>query len=197
VVALETFLMREPNASDKDQIQRRIEVLKKQIASEKAAPPNTAATPLTPTTPPPNESLPAQQPTPSPADHAQGKRPILPLIVTGVGGVVLIVGVVVYAKGAKDTKDFESQCPNRVCDTTKQGYQDLIDGGNSARSREITGGVVAGIGAATVAGGLIWYFLSPRSGGAATTASAGTLRHPLLMPAVSPGFSGLSLSGAF
>jgi len=39
VVALETYLVREPSSSDKEQIQRRIEVLKKQIADEKAAPP--------------------------------------------------------------------------------------------------------------------------------------------------------------
>src|SRR3954468_3589657 len=38
VVALETFLVREPGSADKEQIQRRIEVLKKQIASEKTAP---------------------------------------------------------------------------------------------------------------------------------------------------------------
>src|ERR1700761_8957689 len=38
VVALETFLVREPTSGDKDQIQRRIEVLKKQIADEKTTP---------------------------------------------------------------------------------------------------------------------------------------------------------------
>src|SRR6188768_176565 len=38
VVALETFLVREPGSPDKEQIQRRIEVLKKQIAVEKAVP---------------------------------------------------------------------------------------------------------------------------------------------------------------
>src|SRR6478609_6755436 len=52
VVALETFLVREPNAADKEQIQRRIEVLKKQIAAEKAAP--VAAAPVAaPVNPPP------------------------------------------------------------------------------------------------------------------------------------------------
>jgi hypothetical protein len=198
VVALETFLVREPNAADRDQIQRRIEVLKKQIASEKAAPPTTTTPAANTTTPAPTEPPPTQQsPAPLAADHAHGGRPVLALVVTGVGGVVLIVGVAVYAKAAKDTKNFEDQCPNRVCDTSKMGYQALIDGGNDARSREITGGVVTGIGAATVAGGLLWYFLAPHGGGTSATASAGTLSHPLVTPAVSPGFSGVSLSGAF
>src|SRR4051794_37661294 len=87
VVALETFLVREPNTADKEQIQRRIEVLKKQIAAEKSAsvaataPPPAAAPPQTPP-PPPTEAN----------DSSQGKRSIVPLIVAGAGGVVLIVG---------------------------------------------------------------------------------------------------------
>src|SRR4051794_28399221 len=61
VVALETFLVREPNSADKEQIQRRIEVLKKQIASEKAVPiapaqPPVAATPVATQPQPPLES---------------------------------------------------------------------------------------------------------------------------------------------
>ena len=37
VVSLETFLAREPNSGEKDQINRRVEVLKKKIAEEDAA----------------------------------------------------------------------------------------------------------------------------------------------------------------
>jgi hypothetical protein len=52
--------------------------------------------------------------------------------------------------------------------------------------------VVTGVGAAALAGGLIWYFAEPRS--AETT---GTLLKPNVTPAVTPGFAGLALSGAF
>ena len=190
VVALETYLVREPTSSDKEQIQRRIEVLKKQIASEKAAPPPTGTQPPTTTTTPPPP--PPVNPEPAPDTHA-GKRPILPLIVAGAGGVVFIVGIVVYSNGAKDVTKFEGECPNHYCGSGPAAIT-LQNEANSARSKKIAGGVVAGVGAATLAGGLIWYFLSPRSGG---TASAGTLTRPHVDPAVTPGFAGMALSGAF
>src|SRR6478735_7303831 len=78
VVALETFLVREPSTADKEQIQRRIEVLKKQIAAEKApvatTPAAVAATPAQPQPAPVSDS---------PSDSSQGKRSIVPLIVAG------------------------------------------------------------------------------------------------------------------
>ncbi len=190
VVALETYLVREPSSGDKDQIQRRIEVLKKQIASEKVAPaPTGTQTPATTTAPPPpppatNEPI---------ADADGGKRPILPLIVAGGGGVVLIVGLVVYGSAAKDVKNFEAQCPNHYCGTGAAAVT-LQNEANSARSKKIAGGVVAGVGAAAVAGGLVWYFLSPRS---SATTTAGTLTRPHVDPALTPGFAGVALSGAF
>ena len=58
--------------------------------------------------------------------------------------------------------------------------------------KKITGGVVAGVGAVALAGGLIWYFVQPRS-----AETAGSLLKPNVTPAVTPGFAGLALSGAF
>ncbi|HKO53122.1 MAG TPA: hypothetical protein VJV79_35675, partial [Polyangiaceae bacterium] len=63
---------------------------------------------------------------------------------------------------------------------------------NDARGKKVTGGIVAGVGAAAIAGGLIWYFLQPRSG-----AATGSLQKPLVSPALTPGFAGVALSGAF
>jgi tetratricopeptide (TPR) repeat protein len=186
VVALETFLVREPNTADKEQIQRRIEVLKKQIAAEKSAsvaataPPPAAAPPQTPP-PPPTEAN----------DSSQGKRSIVPLIVAGAGGVVLIVGAGVYGKAAKDLTHYEDLCPNRDCGNSA-GAAANKEAGNEARTRKIWGGVVTGVGAATLAGGLIWYFVQPRR-----TASSASLQKPLVSPAVAPGFAGIALSGAF
>ncbi len=186
VVALDTFLLREPNTPDKEQIQRRIEVLKKQIAAESAAPPP----------PPVSVSKPVvQNPTPSepPPSHESyaGKRSNTPLILAGAGGVVLIVGAVVYGAGAKDIKDSEDVCPNRVCPAGPDQAAN-IKKGEDARKKATTGGVIAAVGAAGVAGGLIWYFAQPRKAYA-----TGTLLRPEVAPAVSPGFAGLSLSGAF
>ena len=203
VVALETFLVREPTSGDKEQIQRRIEVLKKQIAAEKAAPP-----PTTGVTPPPvatTTTTPSNvPPEPTPTAHT-GKRSAAPLIVAGAGAVVAIVGVVVFVPASKDLSDFEKQCPGHSCPIVgtvdpKTGpsaaqlsaQSSLIDKGNKARNKETFGGVLIGVGAAGVAGGLIWYFAQPR--GADATA---TLLKPRLTPEVTPGFAGLSLSGAF
>lgn len=190
VVALETFLVREPTSADKEQIQRRIEVLKKQIAAEKTAPPATG-TPATPAvTPPPTSTGPAQ-PEPAPV-AAKGKRSVVPLVVAGAGAVVTVVGVVVFASGAKDVKHYEDVCPNHDCSQTKDPLGNR-DAANSARNKKITGGVITGIGAATLAGGLIWYFVQPRS----TETATGSLLKPQVSPAVSSGFAGLALSGAF
>src|SRR4051794_17241671 len=97
VVALETFLVREPTSADKEQIQRRIEVLKKQIAAEKAAP-APAGTAVTPATAPPATTGPAQ-PEPEPV-ASTGKRSVVPLVVAGAGAAITVVGVIVFAGGA-------------------------------------------------------------------------------------------------
>ena len=191
VVALETYLVREPTTGDKDQIQRRIEVLKKQIAAEKAAPPPTGATPpVAPVVP-----IAPTQPEPAPTAHT-GKRPIAPLIVAGAGGVVTIVGLAVFIPASKDVSNYDKQCPNRDCFVTGVTTQDqasqISSKAESARKKKVAGGVITGVGAATVVGGLIWYFAEPRS--AETT---GTLLKPNVTPAVTPGFAGLALSGAF
>jgi tetratricopeptide (TPR) repeat protein len=185
VVALETFLVREPSTADKEQIQRRIEVLKKQIAAEKAVP--VAA-------PAPVAVTPAQtqpQPASEVADTAHGKRSIVPLIVAGAGGVVFIVGAAMYSKAAKDLNHYEGLCPNRDCGNGAEAAANK-EAGNEARTRKVWGGVVTGVGAATLAGGLIWYFVQPRR-----TASSASLHKPLVSPAVAPGFAGVALSGAF
>ncbi|HYQ28815.1 MAG TPA: hypothetical protein VER04_16400 [Polyangiaceae bacterium] len=185
VVALETFLVREPSTADKEQIQRRIEVLKKQIAAEKAVP--TTATPA------PVADTPAQQqPTPAPeATYSPGKRSIVPLIVAGAGGVVLLVGAGVYGKAAKDLTHYEDLCPNRDCGEGAEAAANK-EAGNEARTRKIWGGVVTGVGAVTLAGGLVWYFVQPRHG-----AGSARMHKPVLSPAVAPSYAGLSLSGGF
>ncbi len=86
VVSLETFLTREPSSGEKEQINRRVEVLKKKIAEEDAAaaatpPPTTGAT-----TPPV-----AGPATPPPPATAQSKRSPWPWVVIGVGGVAVVV----------------------------------------------------------------------------------------------------------
>ncbi len=193
VNSLQTFVDREPNAPDKPQISRRIEVLQKQIDDEAAAAaPQPAPTTETPANPQPAPTAPPPQQNNQPPADAEGKRPILPLVVAGVGGVMIIGGGILYFTAAKKVKDFEDQCGNdRVCPPSVT--QSEIDSANSARTRQNIGGAVAIIGVPVLAGGLIWYFMSPKEGGSAQQAAPRTA----VLPAVSPGFTGLSLAGAF
>jgi tetratricopeptide (TPR) repeat protein len=191
VVALETYLKREQSSEETAQITRRIEVLKKQIDDEaraqaKAAP--TPPTPESPTTAP--GSAPATQTAPPPA--AEGARPIVPLVVAGVGGVMTIVGAGLYLKAASDVDEYASHCEDP--ETRSKCPDDEVDEANSARSRQILGGVVAGVGIPVLAGGLIWYFLSPPT----TTAGNGTPpKLARVTPTLGAGFMGVAVDGRF
>lgn len=188
VVALETFLVREPTSGDKEQIQRRIEVLKKQIAAEKSTP---VPPPVTTGSAAPiatNEGT--AEPQPSLETTGSTRSPV-PLIVAGGGGVLMALGLVIYLPANGDVSDSEHACPNRVCPAGPNQAAE-IKKGEDARKKATTGAVITGIGAATVAGGLIWYFVQHQS-----PATTGSLLRPDVKPAVAPGFAGLSLSGAF
>jgi hypothetical protein len=190
VVALETYLKREQSSPETAQITRRIEVLKKQLDDEARAQAKAAA-------PPEPETAPAPAPAPTPATDAappasvEGKRPILPLVVAGVGGVMTIVGGGLFLKSASDVSEYESHCADPE---TRSGCpDDEVDDANAARSRQVLGGVVAGVGVPVLAGGLIWYFLSPP----ASTAATSDPKLARVTPAVSAGFVGLAVDGRF
>jgi tetratricopeptide (TPR) repeat protein len=184
VISLETFLAREPNSTERAQIQRRIEVLKKQIDSEQAAAPAAtppAVTPVpAPATPPPTQSA---------SNAARPKsHQLVPLVVAGVGATVFVVGGLVYLDGAKKVKQFEADCGENH-NECPDGYD--TDAANAAAKQETTGGVVAVVGLPILAGGLIWYFVAnaPEKKTASTS--------PTLAPLIAPGYYGASLSARF
>jgi tetratricopeptide (TPR) repeat protein len=184
VMALETFVAREPNAPDKPQISRRIEVLKKQIDNEEAAAAQQQqqAAPQPEQAPPPSAAPPASTTEPE-AD--QGSRPIGGLILAGVGGVMVIGGSILYLTASKKVDEYAQQCENP--EERKNCPDAVLEPANAARTRQTVGGVVAIVGVPVLAGGLIWYFASPRR--PADSAK--------VVPAVGPGFAGLSFNGAF
>lgn len=192
VMALETFLAREPNAPDKPQINRRIEVIKKQIDSEAAAQQQAAATPTPPAQDqPPPAATPKPTSTPPPEEEA-GARPIAPLILAGAGGVMLIGGTVLYVTASNKVDEFASHCDDPEARTGCPEAE--VDDANAARTRQNVGGAVALIGGAAVAGGLIWYFTAPRESGSAVFQKK---PRTALVPALAPGYAGLSVSGNF
>jgi hypothetical protein len=182
VNSLETYLQRKPDVPDADQIRRRIDALKTQMAAAAPPPPAPTVSQPAPTTPPP-------APLPPPNESNAGSRSIAPLFVAGGGAVVAIIGAGIYASGSKKVSDFEAICPNRKCPPGQEG---AIADGNDARSQQNLGGALIGVGAAGVAGGLIWYFASSPKPLAQTPSS-----RTALTPVVTPGFAGLSLRGRF
>jgi hypothetical protein len=188
VIALEAFLTREPNSPERAQIARRAEVLKKQIESDEAAtkalPPPTTATPATAT------PAPAPAPLPPPPEPSKGTQ-VLPLVIAGVGGAVVIVGGIVWLGASAEVRRFEKACPrDPVKDEFKcpRDQEDKIEPANQASKRQtVSGAVTAFVGLPMLAGGLIWFFAS----------SPG--KHPaaVVTPAVGPGFAGFSLDARF
>jgi hypothetical protein len=188
VIALEAFLAREPNSPERAPIARRIEVLKKQIESDEAAtralPPPPAAAPV------PAATGAAPVPASPPAETSKGTQ-VLPLVVAGVGGAVVIVGGIVWLGAAAEVREFERACPKDAVSgefKCPRGEEGKIKPANAASKRQtVAGAVTAFVGLPLLAGGLIWFFAS----------SPG--KHPaaIVTPAVGPGFAGLSLDARF
>lgn len=189
VVSLETFLAREPNSGEKDQINRRIEVLKKKIAEEDAAaaaaPPPTAAGP-TQSVPPTSTERPAE-----PASSA--KRSAGPWIVIGIGGAAVIVGGIGYFSNKSKVDDLAQQC--KYPETHQECPPDVETDGNAARKAMAGSAVIAGVGVLAIGGGLVWRYFDGKR--VESENNLATWRRPRITPVVGPEVAGLTLSGAF
>jgi hypothetical protein len=189
VIALEAFLTREPSSPERAQIARRAEVLKKQIesdeAAERARPPAAAATPA------PAANAPVPHPA-SPQAEPSTSTQVLPLVIAGVGGAVVIVGGIVWLGASSEVREFRRACPTKDPVTGEfkcpVGKEDKIEPANAASKRQTVSGVVtAFVGLPLLAGGLIWFFAS----------SPGERPAAVVTPAVGPGFAGVSFDARF
>jgi hypothetical protein len=204
VTSLETYLQRKPDAPDSDQIKRRIDNLKAQMAAAAPPPPSATAAP-----PPTVTSTGALPPPPPPDTGKPHGKSILPLALLGGGGVVAgVVGAIMISGGASKISDAESTtgpdgkplCPNRVCphNPPTPPEQAVIDKGNDGRSQETLGGVLIGVGVAAIGTGVILYLVSSPSSSSADAAKTTTIaKSTSLAPVVSPSFAGFSLAGHF
>lgn len=189
VVSLETFLAREPNSGERDQINRRIDVLKKKIAEEDAAaaiapPPSAGAAPA-----PATGAADPARPEPPRAKRSAG-----PWIVMGLGGAAAIVGVLGYASNKSKVDDLAQQCddPEKHTGCPSNVEKD----GNEARRQMSLSAGLAGIGVAAVAGGVVWWVVDGKR--VARENGEQARRHrPQLTPVLGPELAGLSLSGSF
>jgi tetratricopeptide (TPR) repeat protein len=210
VIALETFLARQPDSSQRDQITRRIDVLNNQIEQDKQhaqVQPN----PQTTTQANPQTTQPTQTPPPDqggttePEPTSSGSRSIVPLVVAGGGVVIGVVGAVLYFPAKSDIDRLRG-----LCETTPDGKTlcsdqpggpsgaQLAQEGNSARSKATLGSILGIGGAAIAVGGVVWYFLQPKKADVANAAPAPRLFGAVdVTPVLTDQTQGLVFSGAF
>jgi tetratricopeptide (TPR) repeat protein len=188
VVALETYLARNPSSPQRDQIARRVDVLKEKIAT---LPPPTETS--QPTAEPTGAAVPTTTATGIPPDQpAAGSRPILPLIVAGAGGAIAIVGGILYLGATSDYNQAKADCGGKVTGCTTE----VERRGDDAVERQKMSAVIGFAGLAVAAGGLAWYFLSPREAGVEAAGQPKSQRVDL-SPSLAPGYAGISLGGSF
>ncbi|WP_394844662.1 tetratricopeptide repeat protein [Pendulispora brunnea] len=185
--ALETYLRRAPaNNPGNADVQRRIAALKAQMSP---APPAVASAPAPAPT---SSTTTTTAPAPREADRPAPVHTIYPWIVAGSGAVVAIVGVSLWAVGNGQVSQSKDDAAAAGCDGTRcpdgvnvKPFQDKNDSGTTKKTLGI---VLVGVGAAAVAGGLVWHFVEP---------SLARSRKVHARPDIAPGYAGLSLGGSF
>lgn len=173
IIALETFLARQPNANEDPTIARRIEALRKKLEE-------TQASTAEPAPPPPPAQVVEPEPAAPPPPPPEGTRSLVPLYVAGGGAVIGVVGGVLWYPQYSTIQEIAEECPDRgrdmVCPRAAEG--------NEARSDATLWGIVGGVGAAIAVGGVTWYFLqSEDPAESALSLEAG------------PGYAGLRYAG--
>jgi hypothetical protein len=86
------------------------------------------------------------------------KRPILPLVVAGVGGAALVTGGVLFGLGMSKVP---SNCTFSTRECAGPPNDPSLDQARSGVSTANLGVTIGVAGAVTLVGGLVWYFLQP------------------------------------
>jgi hypothetical protein len=190
VVSLETFNARNPSSPQREQIAKRLEVLKQKIAAQPATT-ETAGPTTTSTAPPP----PTTTATGTPDQPPTGERPIWPLFVAGGGVVVAAIGGILYLSATADYDDAKAKVGTSECPTMDTCSKEVTKQANDAVDRQQLWGVVGGIGLAVAVGGVIYYFVQKPQ----APANQAHARRPRtdVSPALGQGFAGVSISGSF
>lgn len=189
----EAYLQRAPSSPEASLVAEKVKNLK---AALQPPPPAASAAP---SVGPAASAAPAASGSPvAPPAGEGGERPygIIPLAVAGAGGLAAVIGVILLPIGLGKVSTAEKTCnlPDHACPA---GTPDSVrTGGNSGRTLAAAGTTML-VGGLVVAGaGLGWQFVlnkpkadAPKTGGLDRTIA--------VHPAVGPGLTGFSVSGAF
>lgn len=102
-----------------------------------------------------DQQEPSVEPQPAPRPHARSGRSVVPLIVSGLGGALVVGSVVTGVLAMGKVSDIEANCPGDAC---VDGYD--LEGARKTARTLVTVTDALWIGGAVVAGaGLVWFFL--------------------------------------
>lgn len=226
VVALQTYLQREPDTDERTSVEKRIEKLQARVNAQES----------------PDEEPQSQQPAPEPKQQtAQSKvetkssvqRPIWPVITTSAGVVVMAVGTTFAVLGQKSVTAEKDRIMNETVQTDANGDPVLDENGDPYRcsrqsnhwhcpsdqltakvdvaldqseelkraktERAVGIAVLSGGAAITAVGAYFWYTLwnQQLSTGEHRAGRNLALMQPALLPVIAPNYRGLSLLGRF
>jgi tetratricopeptide (TPR) repeat protein len=192
VNALQTYLDRRPDASDRGTIETRIAKLKERIeAEEKEA--ADAAQEAPASSGPVNETTsgaaaPGEAPT-------KAKKPAWPVWLTGGGVVVALLGHGSFAQGEilREEKAEDLGCDLTTNECPNDAARDEVNEAG-ARERRV-GASLAVLGHLTgITGGVLWWILWTQDKKPDVAARS---HRTMFQPVVAPGYQGLSFSGRF
>jgi len=189
VIALRTFLERTPDAAERPQIQRRIEVFQQRILEARVKKEAESPSPASSSEPvgaaPADELEPAPAPEPSTSPNLY-VEPLYPWIVIGSGAGLTLLGSILYFPARSDVSDYEEKCPDYECPTAT-----MEDNADRARTRMVWGGALAIGGLVTAAAGTAWYFYND------SLTPPAAPRASWVVPVVGPSSAGVVMGAAF
>jgi tetratricopeptide (TPR) repeat protein len=185
VITLETYLARRPGAPKREQILKRIDVLKRQIEEEKKAPvPTSNQVDSSPAKP----VKVAPMPTTPPVVEKQA-RPITPLILAGAGGLLFVGGGIGWVVQKGKVSNYQEDCPENAAGDRACATEEDKTAANKAQAWRNIWGLTSIAGLGLDVGGVVWYTVVPNQ--------RKTEAIPKITPAVGPGFAGLVMDGHF
>jgi len=135
--SFERYLAEDPEADNRAQVERRIELLREALADREQEPPASAPPPVSP---PPTD----------PTDDAGS--PVGPIVTLAVGGAAVVGGIVLLALASSSASEVEDAPDGTPWTDVSDDY--------SAGTLGVAGGITLGLGAAALAAGLGWLVAS-------------------------------------